>query len=153
MKFINIFLFIFIVLISSCSVETENENSNNLDRRPNFLIIVADDLGYTDISPFGGEINTPNLEDLAANSIKLTNFHVAPTCAPTRSMLLSGTDNHIAGVGSMFNSNMYTGIENKIGYENHLHERVLPISKLLLDFINSKEKYTFINNKRKEHND
>ncbi|OUU79139.1 MAG: hypothetical protein CBC38_05185 [Gammaproteobacteria bacterium TMED78] len=133
MKFINIFLFIFIVLISSCSVETENENSNNLDRRPNFLIIVADDLGYTDISPFGGEINTPNLEDLAANSIKLTNFHVAPTCAPTRSMLLSGTDNHIAGVGSMFNSNMYTGIENKIGYENHLHERVLPISKLLLD--------------------
>ena len=128
----NIVPLLFLFLLHACSSEIseQDESKNN---QPNFLILVADDLGYTDISPFGGEINTPNLENLATNSIKLTNFHVAQTCAPTRAMLLSGTDNHIAGVGSMFRANFYSGIENKIGYENHLHERVLPLPQLLLD--------------------
>ena len=71
-------------------------------KRPNFLIIVADDLGFSDLSPFGGEIHTPNLHKLATESgIRLTDFHTASACSPTRSMLLSGTDNHIAGLGQM----------------------------------------------------
>lgn len=70
-------------------------------QRPNFLIIVADDLGFSDIGAFGGEISTPNLDRLAARSVKLTDFHTAPTCSPTRSMLLTGLDNHEAGVGTM----------------------------------------------------
>lgn len=68
-------------------------------KRPNFLIIVADDLGYSDIAPYGGEIRTPNLDKLAKDGVRLTNFHTAPACSPTRSMLFSGTDNHIAGLG------------------------------------------------------
>lgn len=68
-------------------------------KRPNFLIIVADDLGFSDISPYGGEIRTPNLERLAKDGIRMTNFHTASACSPTRSMLFSGTDNHIAGLG------------------------------------------------------
>lgn len=69
--------------------------------QPNFLVIVADDLGYSDIGAFGGEIATPNLDGLAARGLKLTDFHTAPTCSPTRSMLLTGLDNHEAGVGTM----------------------------------------------------
>ncbi|KNG88336.1 putative arylsulfatase [Aspergillus nomiae NRRL 13137] len=70
-------------------------------RRPNFLIIVADDLGYSDTKPFGSEIETPALDFLARTGTCLTNFHTASACSPTRSMLFSGTDNHIAGLGQM----------------------------------------------------
>jgi arylsulfatase A-like enzyme len=66
--------------------------------RPNFLLIVADDLGWSDVGAFGGEIHTPNLDKLASAGIRMTDFHTASMCSPTRSMLLSGTDNHIAGV-------------------------------------------------------
>ncbi|GAG35832.1 unnamed protein product, partial [marine sediment metagenome] len=69
--------------------------------RPNILLIVADDLGYSDIGPFGAEIATPTLDTLAREGMMLTNFHVLPTCSPTRSVLLSGVDNHQAGLGTM----------------------------------------------------
>jgi arylsulfatase A-like enzyme len=69
--------------------------------RPNILLIVADDLGYSDLGCFGGEIRTPHLDALARRGIRATNFCVAPTCSPTRAMLLTGTDNHIAGLGNM----------------------------------------------------
>ena len=64
------------------------------------LDLVVDDLGYTDLGSFGGEIATPNLDALALHGQRLTNFHTAPSCAPTRAMLLTGTDNHLAGIGS-----------------------------------------------------
>jgi arylsulfatase A-like enzyme len=69
--------------------------------RPSILLIVADDLGYSDIGPFGGEISTPALDALAREGLMLTNFYVLPTCSPTRSVLLSGVDNHLAGLGTM----------------------------------------------------
>lgn len=54
------------------------------ERRPNLLIIVADDLGYSDLGAFGGEIRTPHLDKLALDGIRLAGFHTAPTCSPTR---------------------------------------------------------------------
>ena len=69
-----------------------------MSKRPNFLIIVADDLGFSDLGAFGGEIATPNLDRLAFDGLRLTDFHTAPTCSPTRSMLLTGTDHHIAEI-------------------------------------------------------
>ncbi len=68
---------------------------------PNVLLIVADDMGYSDIGPFGGEIATPALDALAKEGLMLTNFHVLPSCSPSRSVLLSGMDNHRAGLGTM----------------------------------------------------
>lgn len=66
---------------------------------PNFLLIVTDDMGYTDLGAFGGtDIPTPNLDRLARNGIRLTNFHAAPSCAPTRAILMSGTCNHEADI-------------------------------------------------------
>ena len=66
--------------------------------RPNILLILADDLGYTDVGFFGSEISTPNLDALAMQGLRLTNFHAAPTCAPSRALLMSGTTNFEAGV-------------------------------------------------------
>jgi len=76
-------------------------NVSAQDSRPNILLIMADDLGYTDIGAFGAEIDTPNIDMLAKSGIRFTNFHTSVSCSPTRSMMLTGTDNHIAGVGNM----------------------------------------------------
>ena len=64
--------------------------------RPNILLIMADDMGYTDLGSFGGEIRTPNLDELALEGLRLTNLHAGPACAQTRAMLMSGTYTHLA---------------------------------------------------------
>ena len=66
--------------------------------RPNVVLILADDLGYTDISPFGSEIRTPNIARLATQGLSFTNYHTAANCAPARAMLLTGVDSHRNGV-------------------------------------------------------
>jgi arylsulfatase len=101
-------------------------------RRPNILLILADDLGYSDISPYGGEIETPNLEKLAREGTRLTNFHVAPTCSPTRSSLLSGTDHHLAGIGTMAEL-ILPNQKGKPGYEGYLNDNSLSFPALLRD--------------------
>jgi len=100
--------------------------------RPNILLIVADDLGYSDLGCFGGEINTPNLDALAAKGLRATDFHVAPSCSPTRSMMLTGTDNHIAGIGNMAE---WTGPTQRgqPGYEGYLNDRAATVASLLRD--------------------
>ena len=103
-------------------------------KRPNFLIIVADDLGFSDTEPYGSEISTPNLQWLAQEGgLRLTDFHTAPTCSPTRAMLLSGTDNHIAGLGAMWeqmrwNQDLYKGQK---GYEGYLNFDVAALPEVL----------------------
>ena len=66
--------------------------------RPNVVLILADDLGFTDIAPFGSEIDTPNIARLAASGLSFTNYHTAANCAPARAMLLTGVDSHRNGV-------------------------------------------------------
>ena len=102
------------------------------DTRPNILLIVVDDMGYSDIAPFGGEIDTPNISALAESGMLFTDFHTSSTCSPTRSMLLSGTDNHLAGMGSM-GETLTPNQEGQPGYEGHLNDRVVGIPTLLRD--------------------
>lgn len=66
-----------------------------MTKRPNFLVIVADDLGFSDVGAFGSEIKTPNIDSLATEGMRFTDFHAASACSPTRSMLLSGTDHRM----------------------------------------------------------
>ena len=108
---------------------TDSFNSGGL-RQPNIVLIVADDLGYTDPGFMGGEISTPNLDWLAKRSTLLTNFYVAPTCSPTRAMLLTGTDHHLAGIGSMAEA-IAPNQQGQPGYEGYLNERVVTIGTLL----------------------
>lgn len=98
--------------------------------KPNFLIIVADDMGYSDLGSFGGEIETPNLDALASEGVRLTNFQAAPTCSPTRAMLLSGTDSHQAGLGNM-GELMQDFQKGQPGYESYLNQRVANLAEVM----------------------
>jgi arylsulfatase len=98
--------------------------------RPNFLVIVADDLGYSDIGAYGGEIPTPNLDKLAERGTIAANFYVAPRGAPTRAMLLTGVDNHAAGFGTS-RARLAPNQEGKPGYEGTLAPRVVTVASLL----------------------
>jgi arylsulfatase len=112
-------------------VGCENSEKSGTDKyRPNILLIVADDLGYSDIGPFGGEIKTPTLDKLAGQGLMLTKFHVLPTCSPTRSVLISGTDNHIAGLGSM-GEIVSEKQKGQPGYEGYLNDRVAHLPRIL----------------------
>lgn len=99
-------------------------------KRPNFLVIVADDLGFSDIGAFGGEIKTPNLDRLAYQGVRFTDFHSAPACSPTRAMLLTGTDHHVAGIGTMLEVAV-PGFQGAPGYEGYLNDRVVALPELL----------------------
>lgn len=99
---------------------------------PNILLIVADDLGFSDLGAFGGEIQTPHLDAIALEGLRLTNFHTASTCSPTRSMLLSGTDHHLAGLGSMAEA-IRPEQKGQPGYEGYLNDQVAALPELLHD--------------------
>jgi arylsulfatase len=103
-----------------------------MPRRPNFLVIVADDLGFSDLGAFGGEIATPNLDGLALLGLRFTDFHTAPACSPTRAMLLTGTDNHIAGLGTL-DEVATRSQRGQPGYEGYLNARVVTVTELLRD--------------------
>lgn len=98
--------------------------------RPNFLVIVADDLGYSDIGAFGGEIATPHLDALAANGVRFTSFHTTPACSPTRAALMAGTDNHRAGLGTMAEA-LAPNQRGKPGHEGYLSTTVAALPELL----------------------
>ena len=100
--------------------------------RPNFLILVADDLGYSDLGSYGGEIATPVLDQLARDGVRFTEFYASPTCSPTRSMLLSGTDMHAAGLGNM-ETLVAPNQLGQPGYEGVLNEQVVTVASLLRD--------------------
>tara|TARA_R110001599_G_scaffold353880_1_gene601915 strand:+ start:20668 stop:22443 length:1776 start_codon:yes stop_codon:yes gene_type:complete len=106
--------------------------SEPVDKRPNILLIVVDDMGYNDLSINGSEIRTPNLDSLMQQGMILDNFHVAPTCSPTRAMLLSGTDNHIAGLGNMADA-VTDNQKGKPGHEGYLNFRVAALPEVFQD--------------------
>lgn len=71
---------------------------------PNIIVVLIDDMGYSDIGPFGSEIETPTLDRLAANGLRLTNYHTTPLCSPSRASLLTGINAHRAGFGFVANA-------------------------------------------------
>lgn len=70
-------------------------------RPPNIVLLLADDLGFADLGAYGSEIQTPNIDRLAASGMRFSNFHVAASCAPTRAMLMTGFDSHSVGVANI----------------------------------------------------
>ena len=118
------------LLVATVAVAAESAP----DLRPNILLIVADDLGYSDIGPYGGEIRTPNLGELAAGGLTLSNYHTSPTCGPTRAMLMTGVDHHRAGIGTNAASlRRLPELRGRPGYEGFLNDRVVTLADLLGD--------------------
>jgi arylsulfatase A-like enzyme len=122
LRLANVLLVALSFSIFYCS---QPSGENQLNTRPNLLLIIADDLGYADLGCYGGDIETPTIDALAARGLRFSRFHTAPLCAPTRAMLLSGNDNHIAGMGVQ-------GLEtSEFGYEGHLSDRIAAIPEVL----------------------
>jgi arylsulfatase A-like enzyme len=95
---------------------------------PNVVIVLVDDLGFADLSCYGSEIPTPNIDRLAADGVQFTNFHVTPMCSPTRAALLTGVNPHRAGAGHVANSD--PGFP---GYAAELAEDVATAAELFRD--------------------
>ncbi len=112
------------LVLSNCAAEQQTA------RQPNILLIVADDMGHSDLGSFGGEIATPTLDQLANEGLRLSNFHVLPSCSPTRSVLLSGTDNHVAGMGTM-GEVLTPEMQGHSGYEGYLNFQVAALPEVL----------------------
>ena len=100
------------------------------DGRPNIVIILADDMGYADLGSFGSEIQTPHIDSLAQQGVRFTQFYTHASCSPTRSMLLSGVDTHINGLGNMdeWTAPNQMGVP---GYEGYLNNAVATLPQLL----------------------
>lgn len=98
---------------------------NSVAKRPNILLIMADDMGYSDVGCYGGEINTPNLNSLAANGIRFTHFYNNARCCPTRASLLTGLYPHQTGVGLMMQDRGFDG------YRGDLNENCVTIAEVL----------------------
>jgi arylsulfatase len=95
------------------------------DSRPNILLIVTDDLGYSDLGCFGGEIDTPNLDALAADGLRFTQFYTTARCCPSRASILTGQYPHKVGVG-----HMVTDLGHP-GYRGKLSEDYLTLGEML----------------------
>jgi arylsulfatase len=98
---------------------------SSADERPNIIVILADDMGYSDIGCYGGEIKTPHLDALAANGLRFTQFYNTARCCPTRASLLTGLYPHQAGVGHMMGD---YGIPQ---YQGRLNQKCLTIAEAL----------------------
>ena len=101
-------------------------------KRPNIVVLLADDWGFSDVGAFGSEINTPHLNQLAQSGTRFSNFHVSASCSPTRSMLLTGVDNHLNGVGNMRETIPQSHV-GRAGYLSVLNQRVVTVASLLQD--------------------
>ncbi len=124
-------LFQFALLIFTC-VTLTSAFAQEKNRRPNIVIILADDMGYSDMGAFGSEISTPNIDALANNGVRFTQFYTHASCSPTRSMLLSGVDTHLNGLGNMseWTAPNQMGV---VGYEGNLNDQVTTLPKVLKD--------------------
>jgi arylsulfatase len=85
------------------SVPAASAQGGPPDLRPNVVVVLVDDMGWSDIGPFGSEISTPNLDALAARGVRFTQFYATPRCSPTRASLLTGLYSHQAGMGHLDN--------------------------------------------------
>lgn len=108
------------------------QDGNVQTKSPNILLIMGDDIGFSDIGSFGGEISTPTLDGLANEGKILMNYHTYSTCSPSRSTLLTGVDNHIVGLGTMHELIAPNQV-GKPGYEGYLNNRAPTIAQLLKD--------------------
>ncbi len=110
------------VMVASLGLAT---NSARAADAPNIVLIMSDDMGFSDIGCYGGEINTPNLDQLAKSGVRFSQFYNTSRCCPTRAALLSGVYQHQAGIGLM------TGEKNLPGYRGEFGRNVVSIAEAL----------------------
>ena len=118
--------YLLIVLISFISCNTEKQNKNSEPKRPNIVLIMADDMGFSDIGSYGGEVETPNLDALADGGLRYTQFYNNARCVPTRASLMTGVYPHQAGLGWMTAADLGTP-----AYQGELNNETVTIAEVL----------------------
>jgi len=127
MKARNVLLSSLIILSSCTGSRKNNKTTVSKDDRPNIVLILADDLGYSDLGCYGGEIQTPNLDYLAANGLRFRHFYNTSRCCPSRASLLTGLYNQQAGIGEM------TTARTEPGYRGYITENTVTLAEVLKD--------------------
>jgi len=122
---ISIIFFALTLLFFRAESQRNFSGSKKKAARPNIIVILADDLGYSDIGCYGGEIATPNLNYLAANGVRFSRFYNTSRCCPTRASLLTGMYNHQAGIGEM------TTDRSLPGYRGFLTPNTVTVAEVL----------------------
>ncbi|MFT5571626.1 MAG: arylsulfatase A-like enzyme [Cryomorphaceae bacterium] len=117
------------LMLSSLAYAAED---HSIDGRPNIVVILADDLGYSDIASYGSEISTPNLDRLAQQGLRFSSYYTSASCAPTRAMLLTGVDSHRAGVANIAEALTPEQAHSPF-YRGSLNQNVVTIATLLKD--------------------
>lgn len=120
---------VYVIVLGLSFVSCGSDNIKK-EKQPNILLIVVDDMGYTDTQPYGGEINTPAIDKLAKKGMLFTDFHTSVSCSPTRSMLMTGTDNHLVGLGNM-RELLSPNQVGKPGYEGYLNDNAISLAEVL----------------------
>lgn len=125
-RFIKLLFTLFtITLLFSAASKNDDADQYNQTNRPNIILILADDLGYSDLGCYGGEIATPNLDYLASNGMRFARFYNTSRCCPTRASILTGLYNHQAGIGEM------TTERNLPGYRGYITKNTATIAEVL----------------------
>jgi len=119
-------------LLVAYFIPSTTQAENSADSSPNIIVILADDLGYSDIGSYGSEINTPNLDNLASEGLRFSNYYTSASCAPTRAMLLTGVDSHRTGVGNIAEALPPEQTHSPF-YRGTLNHNVVTIATLLKD--------------------
>jgi arylsulfatase/uncharacterized sulfatase len=122
--------FIITAVLASDEMGGASNAPSALASRPNIVFILADDLGYTDIAPYGSEVSTPALSALAKQGVRWTNYHTAANCAPARAMLLTGVDSHAAGVSNI-SELLAPEQRTQPQYQGELGDNVVTVATLL----------------------
>ncbi|MGI4750103.1 MAG: arylsulfatase [Janthinobacterium lividum] len=118
-------IFLIVAVFSFVAWKGKIYSVKTASRRPNIIVILADDMGFSDLGCYGGEINTPNINYLAQNGIRYTQFYNTSRCCPTRASLLTGLYNQQAGIGKM------TDAEDEPGYLGHITENAVTLAEVL----------------------
>jgi arylsulfatase A-like enzyme len=125
MKWVILPLFILVVAVGAAPLGRRATGAARAAKRPNIVVIMADDMGFSDAGCYGGEIRTPNLDFLAQNGIRYTQFYNTSRCCPTRASLLTGLYNQQAGIGQM------TDAEDEPGYLGHINSNTVTLAEVL----------------------
>jgi arylsulfatase len=114
------------LFVSTCALAGQNEEPV----RPNVVIVLVDDMGFSDVGCYGGEIDTPHIDRLASGGLRFTQFYNSGRCCPTRASLLTGRHPHQVGIGHMTEPPSTTlGFEG--AYQGYLNERCVTIAQVL----------------------
>ena len=130
-------LFVAAALSSTPATATEIADSASApsidaSQRPNIVLVLADDLGFSDLGSYGSEISTPNLDAIAEEGLRFSNYHTAANCAPARAMLLTGVDAHLAGVPNIPEM-LPPELQQYEHYQGVLGDNVVTVATLLED--------------------